>query len=700
MIRLLTLLLLLNTSWAVAQNVELVADLTPGEESTFTYFEDQLLGRIGDKIVFQLLEGFDTADRCVSLWYFDITTGDTLRLLDAPRCNVGYAFFDFVNVADDAYIVHREDDYEGVETLFHIDGEQMVATKLSGTGFMGTIATVADGVYFGAGNELYYHHTEADSAELLLEMSDRIYSVGTFQDKIVFNGTYAFETVGLHLYDPVMRSLERIYTFPGKNPFTHHHNHFTTSTSGDKFFFFYEEDRDDEKYGLYVSDGTEGGTQRLAYYDYEKINLQTQNKIIMWQDKLYFGARPVGAEFYEFGLFVSDGTVAGTKLLTSERYDYLDPTWFVTYNGQLYFRGKRERYATEFFQTDGTEEGTVPTFDIRVITNGSTYSMHLGKIVVFNDSLMFSAYRSGIGKELHISDGTNEGTRFVDIRTGGSNSHGTPANLLAVGDELYFTARSEEFGREIYKYAAKKAVPPIANFTVNVDVNDLSVIFSDSSSDDVVSREWSFGDGSASNVPTPEHSYSAADNYEVCLIVENEAMLRDTLCQEITVGTAPVADFDYNQSNFEVNFDNTSSAFPETYEWTFGDGQSSSEVSPSYTYAMNGTYEVCLTADNALGSNTTCEEVTIMATSTDELLVDEVIQLSPNPTYSTAIITKTEQWNDPLVVAYDVAGQQVYFDWLVSANQIELKRTNQPAGIYTIVIEDGVARYFKKLIIK
>ena len=40
----------------------------------------------------------------------------------------------------------------------------------------------------------------------------------------------------------------------------------------------------------------------------------------------------------------------------------------------------------------------------------------------------------------------------------------------------------------------------------------------------------------------------------------------------------------------------------DTYSWDFGDGESSTETSPSHTYTADGTYDVTLTAINSGGS--------------------------------------------------------------------------------------------------
>jgi PKD repeat protein len=72
--------------------------------------------------------------------------------------------------------------------------------------------------------------------------------------------------------------------------------------------------------------------------------------------------------------------------------------------------------------------------------------------------------------------------------------------------------------------------------------------------------------------------------------------------------TPPTASFTPSTTSGEapltVNFTNTSTGDPTpTYSWTFGDGGTSTETSPSHTYSTAGDYIVTLQATNTGGSN-------------------------------------------------------------------------------------------------
>ncbi|MEM9823717.1 MAG: PKD domain-containing protein, partial [Bacteroidota bacterium] len=75
---------------------------------------------------------------------------------------------------------------------------------------------------------------------------------------------------------------------------------------------------------------------------------------------------------------------------------------------------------------------------------------------------------------------------------------------------------------------------------------------------------------------------------------------------------SPIAAFDFSvQANGQVQFSDASVFEPTSWNWDFGDGNTADEMSPSHTYAMEGTYTVCLTVANALGENTYCQDIVV-----------------------------------------------------------------------------------------
>lgn len=89
--------------------------------------------------------------------------------------------------------------------------------------------------------------------------------------------------------------------------------------------------------------------------------------------------------------------------------------------------------------------------------------------------------------------------------------------------------------------------------------------------------------------------------------------------EAVNATTLPTASFDPEESssnNLEYTFSNTSMN-GATFEWNFGDGSTSTEKSPTHTYAGIGTYSVTLTSTNVAGSTMESIDVIISAPAVD-----------------------------------------------------------------------------------
>lgn len=58
-----------------------------------------------------------------------------------------------------------------------------------------------------------------------------------------------------------------------------------------------------------------------------------------------------------------------------------------------------------------------------------------------------------------------------------------------------------------------------------------------------------------------------------------------------------------------VNFTNTTVGTADSVMWDFGDGNTSTMMNPTHTYASDGSYTVCLTVFNMCGSDSTCKTI-------------------------------------------------------------------------------------------
>lgn len=112
--------------------------------------------------------------------------------------------------------------------------------------------------------------------------------------------------------------------------------------------------------------------------------------------------------------------------------------------------------------------------------------------------------------------------------------------------------------------------------------------------------------------------------------------LDGTSCDTLGINNLPLAMYHHYVEDtlvpLAVTFTNASYYEPTAWYWTFGDGSSSTEVSPVHTYAGGGTYEVCLIVSNAYGADTLCREIVVAGTSdVGNIVMLPQVLVGPNP---------------------------------------------------------------------
>ncbi len=116
--------------------------------------------------------------------------------------------------------------------------------------------------------------------------------------------------------------------------------------------------------------------------------------------------------------------------------------------------------------------------------------------------------------------------------------------------------------------------------------------------------------------PFSTFSNLSAGNYEVTV---TDAGGCSTIVP-LTLGAGdnnPIANFDLNFVNLEATFTNTTQN-GTTYNWDFGDGANANTPDATHSFITEGTYMICLTATNACGTDTYCEDYTIEAINTNK----------------------------------------------------------------------------------
>jgi len=157
------------------------------------------------------------------------------------------------------------------------------------------------------------------------------------------------------------------------------------------------------------------------------------------------------------------------------------------------------------------------------------------------------------------------------------------------------------------------AAPPTADFSADptFGVPRLIVSFTDLSSGNVDSWAWDFDGDSLvdSVVQNPFFQYLNPGVYTVTLTVSGTEGTDDEIKTDyIMVGDPaepPLADFVGTPTNgvlpLNVQFTDQSTGGITDYYWEFGDGQTSTEQSPSHVYSAAGDFTVKLTVTGPVG---------------------------------------------------------------------------------------------------
>ena len=165
--------------------------------------------------------------------------------------------------------------------------------------------------------------------------------------------------------------------------------------------------------------------------------------------------------------------------------------------------------------------------------------------------------------------------------TNGCNSTETVVNMIEV----------EKIQVDITTNSIEGCVP------FDVDLTDATL-----SSRPLVDWSWNFGDGTFSNSQNPTHNYSTSGVFDVSLLVFNDygCLATQTFPSLINSNEKPIVNFSASPviscAGENINFSDLSTLGTNNWEWSFGDGSSSTLQNPTYQYSLTGLYNISLVA--------------------------------------------------------------------------------------------------------
>ena len=161
--------------------------------------------------------------------------------------------------------------------------------------------------------------------------------------------------------------------------------------------------------------------------------------------------------------------------------------------------------------------------------------------------------------------------------------------------------------------------PPNASFTAAAaPQNALEYSFDASGSIDtntegsIDSYQWDFGDGESASGKTVTHTYSEVGIYEVTLTVVDDDGAENTYKETVAASEPPSASFTATPDEADpttITFDASGSSDPDgeidSYNWTFGDGETGSGKVVTHNYDVEEDQEVgvSLTVTDGIGTS-------------------------------------------------------------------------------------------------
>ncbi|GIV33504.1 MAG: hypothetical protein KatS3mg031_1039 [Chitinophagales bacterium] len=209
-------------------------------------------------------------------------------------------------------------------------------------------------------------------------------------------------------------------------------------------------------------------------------------------------------------------------------------------------------------------------------------------VCVSTTATYFSSVIAGVTYHWTVSGGTiNQGQSTNQIEVTWSAAGSQMVTLITTN---VFLGCSDTTSYTVFV----SGTVPVPDFTFSAACVGLPTQFRDSTTGNVATYSWSFGDGNTSSTKDPQHTYLAAGSYTVTLEVISPLGCRASVSKTVTVDALPDASFTASAicQGAAASFNGVAGG--AVYTWDFGDGGSGSGVSTTHTYVAAGTYTVML----------------------------------------------------------------------------------------------------------
>jgi PKD repeat protein len=197
--------------------------------------------------------------------------------------------------------------------------------------------------------------------------------------------------------------------------------------------------------------------------------------------------------------------------------------------------------------------------------------------------------------------------------------------------------------------------------------------------------------------------YASAPGLYIVQVVSTCGTAVDSLV--VTDYPSPTASFTTNTSFYTVVTNNTSTN-GASYHWDFGDGNTSTDFSPSHLYAADGTYTITLTVVSECGDTSVTTMQVVVHPEFGGVENEELghVNIYPNPSegyFNVSLASATGE--DIRITVQDLAGRMI-FESVYGSSEGEFNTAvdirGVAAGTYMLRLQSGKYSTVSKLIVR
>lgn len=177
---------------------------------------------------------------------------------------------------------------------------------------------------------------------------------------------------------------------------------------------------------------------------------EREHKLVPHGDSVFFAADSDANDLAE--IWITDGTEEGTRVVHHPR-GRIGAFPLDVADGWLYFSSPAPQSAgNELWKTDGTIANTSFVADLTVGEASTNFFPHGKFTELRSGEFLFPAVTQVHGSELWVTDGTEAGTRVLDLESGtGSTRFGDLVQIEVIDEVAYFFASSPSRGTGLWK---------------------------------------------------------------------------------------------------------------------------------------------------------------------------------------------------------------------------------------------------------